>query len=132
MKSEIQQFENALKVYLKENFNYKRLSNGLSFINNNLMFHTKKFDLYMRYKPNYEPWEKDTLVIAKIGFIEQKNGHGTSLIKFLLEKSNKYGFKFLAIESANKNSSAFAKKLGFKEIKENQWSASIEDIILKR
>ncbi|HDX8903690.1 TPA: hypothetical protein RQN97_001659 [Klebsiella michiganensis] len=54
-------------------------------------------------------------MIARIGFENQRNGHGTSLLKVLTKVAKKYGYNYIAIESVNSNSKAFALNFGFDE-----------------
>lgn len=102
-------------------FNYKspsaKICDPVSRPANNFRIITnkKKFDLYFRFG---ETWVKDgekTIVIARIGFEKRRVGYGTSLLKLLTEIAIKFDYKYIAIESVNANSRAFAKKFGFEE-----------------
>lgn len=75
---------------------------------------TKQFDLYFRLfaKPD-DIYPRDCLVIARIGFKQQRAGHGQALIEYLLKLAPKIGYRHIGIECANARSSAFAERLGF-------------------
>ncbi|MDM3359249.1 GNAT family N-acetyltransferase [Citrobacter sp. Cb004] len=75
----------------------------------------KKFDLYFRFGQTWVKHEEKTIVIARTGFENQRNGHGTSLLKVLTEIAKKYRYNYIAIESVNSNSRAFALNFGFEE-----------------
>lgn len=76
-------------VYLMDRFGYKRrpATHNRKTISASL----KKFDLYFRFRPTREPWDADTFVIARIGFQEVRQGHGTDLIRFIVSLADKYG-----------------------------------------
>ena len=75
---------------------------------------TKQFDFYFRLfaKPD-DIYPRDCLVIARIGFKQQRAGHGQALIEYLLKLAPKIGYRYIGIECANARSSAFAERLGF-------------------
>lgn len=88
------------------------------------------YDLYFRLFPNLEVgWPRETLVIARLYFIEQRKGHGRRLLDLLVQLAPEIGYKHIAIEAANENSSAFAKRFGF-ELANGKagWLGSIENI----
>lgn len=78
-----------------------------------VMAQRKKFDLYLRFGRTWACEKSKSIVIARIGFEKQRAGHGTELLKVLTRVAHDYGYKYLAIESVNVSSSAFAGKLGF-------------------
>ncbi|MBH3360222.1 GNAT family N-acetyltransferase [Pseudomonas guariconensis] len=73
-----------------------------------------QFDIYIRMfvKPN-DYWPRECLVLARIGFMKERAGHGRALVQRLVELAPLFGYRYLAIESANANASAFAERLGF-------------------
>ncbi|KEQ17539.1 hypothetical protein [Endozoicomonas numazuensis] len=114
---EIEKFCDDLNSFLVGRFNYKE-SLAHADLSNNISAKRKAYDLYLRYKPKPIYWKEDTIVIARIFFHKTKVGSGKSFLKFLVEHSNKYCYKYIAIESMNENSKQFSDKFGFKEYKE--------------
>lgn len=89
---------------------------------------SKQFDLYFRLfaKPD-AICPRECLVIARIGFMQQRAGHGRALVERLVELAPLFGYRHLAIECANENASAFAERLGFTPYEERRhWIASID------
>lgn len=91
---------------------------------------TTKYDLYVRmFKKPYAFSSRDCLVLARIGFKDQRVGHGWALVELLVKLAPKFGYRFIAIESANPKSSAFAKQLGFTPyVGGEHWVGAIEAI----
>lgn len=71
--------------------------------------------MYLRYKPGNEK----TVVIARIGFKEEKKGNGTILLKFISEIAEKYDIGTVSLECVNENSYNFGIKMGFADIGNN-------------
>ncbi|MBL4656590.1 MAG: hypothetical protein JKX73_01220 [Flavobacteriales bacterium] len=120
----IEDFCGELNKYLQVNYSYKRppaYANG----NSTIDARRSKFDLYFRFKPENE----NKLVIARMGFKEQKKGHGTRLLKFISAISKKYEIKYISIESVNKNSFEFGKKIGFSDLGNGNMKITSEDLI---
>ncbi|WP_288440928.1 GNAT family N-acetyltransferase [uncultured Pseudomonas sp.] len=69
-------------------------------------------DIRMFVKPN-DYWPRECLVLARIGFTKERVGYGRALVQRLVELAAKFSYRYLAIESANANASAFAERLGF-------------------
>ncbi|MTI12132.1 GNAT family N-acetyltransferase [Sansalvadorimonas verongulae] len=109
-----QQFCEALNQYLMKRFQYKRKPAYISLQSGLIAAKRKLFDLYLRWLPGETEWGKDTLVIARIHFHQKRVGHGTSLLNFLIEQAPRCKYRQIAIEFANDNSAAFAKRYGFK------------------
>jgi len=78
-----------------------------------IMAQRKKYDIYLRFGHTWASDECKSIVIARIGFEKQLRGHGTALLETLASIAEKYHYAFLAIESVNENSKAFAGRLGF-------------------
>lgn len=91
---------------------------------------TKQFDLYFRlFAQPDDVCPRDCLVIARIGFKQQRVGHGRALIELLVELAPQFGYRFLAVECANANSSAFAERLGFSPYDNRRhWVGSVDAI----
>jgi len=103
-----------LEDYLKQRFGYKTPAVTFGLPRYLVSARRKKYDLYLRVTPpNCDFWPSDTLVIARIGFHQQRKGHGTHLMSFFVSNADRFGFTHIGIESMNPNSSAFAAALGF-------------------
>ncbi len=91
---------------------------------------TKRYDLYIRLfgRPD-ELWPRERLVLARITFLEQRAGHGRTLVNRLVELAPLLGYRYIGIESTNDNSSAFAKRLGFTSCPQGcNWLADIDTL----
>ena len=92
---------------------------------------TPKYDLYFRLFPHPDAgWPRETLVIARIGFKNERKGHGRSLLTFVTDLAPEIGYKHIAIECANENSSAFGKRFGLQPMdeRERNWIGSVVDV----
>jgi GNAT superfamily N-acetyltransferase len=124
-----------LSLFLQEQFDltkskvnrYLHIGLGSTVKADNPMY---QYDLYFRLFPNLEVgWPRETLVIARICFEEQRQGHGRDLLNWLVQLAPEIGYKYIAIEAANEKSSAFGKRFGF-ELANGKagWLGSIENI----
>ena len=86
-------------------------------------------DIYIRMfvKPN-DYWPRECLVLARIGFTKERAGHGRALVQ-PGGACSQFGYRYLAIESANANASAFAERLGFSP-RDNRrhWIGAVDDV----
>jgi len=115
-----EEFKDELNSYLMKRFNYK--SAPIKYLRlSTLNAQRAAFDIYLRLPPVAHVTSEQTLVVARISFRKTGVGHGRSLLIFLARQSTKYDYDYIAIEQTNKNSSEFAKKLGFKQIDEKNW-----------
>lgn len=121
-----------LSEFLAERFNYKPryVSQHLNRSFATVSAKTKKYDLYLRAFPRlHEFWPRESITIARIMFKERRAGHGRDLVKLLVELAPEFGYKFLTIESANENSSAFALRMGFTPYEDGKhWVGSVTEI----
>lgn len=120
----IEEFCLELNSYLQHNFSLKRPP---AYNNFNITINAKrsKFDLYFRYKPGNEK----ILVIARIGFKEQRKGNGTRLLKFISEIADKHGIETVSLECVNENSYNFGIKLGFSDVGNKEMRISTKDLV---
>lgn len=91
---------------------------------------TRQYDIYIRMfgRPD-DLWPRERLVLARIGFKEQKAGHGRSLVSRLVELAPAFGYRYIGIECANANSSAFAERLGFTSYQQGtHWLAEVDNL----
>ena len=109
-----------INVYLMDSFGYKTPPAYISF--ERIIVFRKKVDLLIRFfRSKVNQWDKNTIVIARIGFKRQRSGYGSSLLRFLANIADNRGFKNIGIESANELSANFAKKFGFSNIGGDDW-----------
>jgi len=110
-------FAALLKEHLKERFGYKRLrvSKGLG---RTVTAKTAKYDLYFRVTPVYVDggWDSNTLVVARIGFEDERKGHGRALLEFLVDIADKLPYTHIGIEQANPDATAFGVRFGFSQV----------------
>jgi hypothetical protein len=121
----ITDFCNELNRYLQDNYSLKRPPAHCNI--KTVDARRSKFDLYFRYKP----LDENQLVIARIGFKEQKKGHGTKLLKFLSEIIQSHGIESIILECVNENSYNFGIKMGFTDIGNSKMMISSRDLIEK-
>ena len=62
------------------------------------------------------------------GFSKERIGHGTHFLQFLTGVALKYGFRYIGIGCANTKSGAFAKKLGFNSIDDENYSTTVNNL----
>ncbi|NUU34752.1 hypothetical protein [Pseudomonas sp. C2B4] len=127
-------FNSKLSHFLIEGFGYKprwvnqRLGVGLT---STIKAYTMKYDLYLRMFPRPEAgWPRETLVIARIGFKDERKGHGRRLLTLMTELAPELGYKHIAIECANENSSAFGRRFGLQPMDErgSNWIGTVDDV----
>ena len=82
----------------------------------------------MRLRRKESQFPPDCLIIARIGFNQERIGHGTAFIRFLTEIAIKYGFNHIGMESTNEKSSSLAEKLGFHSIDGFNYMVSVENL----
>ncbi len=115
MKEEdIHQFADELEEHLKKELFYKKLELARNFTLTLSVFR-KRFELHLRWKDHNCNRNSDTFTFARIGFKSKFKGHGTSLLKFVSDRTDKYDIKYISIECCNNNSRAFGTVFGFKD-----------------
>ena len=126
------QLMDVLAEYLSERFGYKRkyVRQTLSTRRVTLTAYSLRYDLYFRlFPPQRDFWPRECLILARIMFKQERAGHGRALLELLISLAPTFGFKYLAIESANEKASAFAARMGFTAFENgNHWVGSIEDV----
>ncbi|UUD64504.1 GNAT family N-acetyltransferase [Pseudomonas seleniipraecipitans] len=107
-------FAALLKEHLKKRFDYKRLRVSQS-LSRTVFAKTAKYELYFRVTPlaSNHGWDNHTLVIARICFRDQRQGHGTALLQFLVDIAGKLPYTHIGIEQANPDATAFGTRFGF-------------------
>lgn len=116
-----------LNIYLMNKFRYKKPPARIMFgtINAN----RKLFDLYFRFRPDYGIWQGgETLVIARMYFYNTDQRNGTNLLKFLVARADAYGIKRIGLETVNDRASAFARRYGFTNFRDNHWIADVTEL----
>lgn len=109
-----------LERFLPKQFNYKggRVNRCLGLgLGSTVKAEAPKYDLYFRMFPTPEAgWPRETLVIARIIFKEERKGHGRSLLRFLAKLASEIGYHYIAIEATNDDSKAFSESFGINPI----------------
>jgi len=111
---EISTFANELNQYLKLEFKHKK--DSINFKNHNVFANHYDYDIMIRFFSYYPSKYYNSITISRISFTEEKKGHATRLIEYLVSQSDKYCYDYIIIESTNRSSQAFVEKLGFKKI----------------
>lgn len=111
--------------YLMERFKYRKSLVCLTTDNIIATRRNSRIDLYLRIRRVKSRFPPDCLIIARLGFIKERIGHGTDFLRLLTEVARKYGFNYIGIECANIKSSAFAKKFGFYSIDGENYAIAV-------
>ena len=121
-----------LAGFLVEKFSYKPryVKQMLSQSGSTISAFTRKYDLYFRvFVRPQDFWPRECVVLARLMFKEQRVGHGRDLLEMLVKLAPSLGYRFLAIECANKNAAAFGNRMGFTPYEDGRhWLGSISDI----
>lgn len=115
--------------YLMERFKYRKSLVSLTIDNVITTRRNSRIDLYLRIRKTQSLFPPDCLIIARLGFSKERTGHGTHFLRFLTGVALKYGFRYIGIECANTKSGAFAKKLGFNSIDNENYSTTVNNLI---
>lgn len=98
---------------------------------------TAKLEISLRFPKGFNArFESDqTLVIARIQFKKVRTGHGSWLLGELVDLSQKYGYKNIAVESAGLHAGIqnFVRKFGFSPFpsdveRPRDWIASVGEL----
>lgn len=114
--------------YLMERFKYRR---SLVYLTVDYVIATGRnshIDLYLRIRKVKSLFPPDCLIIARLGFSKERIGHSTHFLWFLTGVALKYGFRYIGIECANTKSGAFAKKLGFNSIDDENYFITVNNL----
>lgn len=122
---EYEELRNDIDRYLMERFKYRRSLVYLTVDNIIATRRNSRIDLYLRIRKIESLFPPDCLIIARLGFSKERIGHGTHFLWFLTGVALKYGFRYIGIECANEKSGAFAKKLGFNSIDDENYSTAV-------
>jgi len=128
--NEYEEIREAIDIYLMKRFKYRRSLVRLTPDNIVTTRRNSRVDIYLRIRRVKSLFPPDCLIIARIGFNNERVGHGSHFVVFLAEIALKYGFKHIGIESANHKSRAFAEKLGFQSIDGSNYAVSVKELIL--
>lgn len=114
--------------YLMERFKYRRSLVHLTVDNVITTRRNSRIDLYLRIRKVESLFPPDCLIIARLGFNKERIGHGTHFLRFLTGIALKYGFRYIGIECANRKSGAFAKKLSFNSIDDENYVIIVDNL----
>jgi len=127
--NKFEEIRKEVEMYLMERFKYRQPFVYLTISNVVATRQRVKIDLYLRICRIKGLFPHDCLIIARIGFREERIGHGTHFVHFLTKIAVKYGFKHIGIESTNEKSKEFAEKLGFHSIDGSNYVATTDSLI---
>jgi len=100
----------------------------------NVEARNRTVDLLLRYPvgPNKRFVGDRPLVIARMYFTERRVGHGTWLLRELVELAGEHGYGCVAVESAAASDGiqSFVRKFGFSEVSESpsDWIISVTEL----
>ena len=114
--------------YLMKRFKYRKSFVSMTVDNVIATRRNSRVDLYLRIRRVESLFPPDCLIIARLGFRKERIGHGTHFLRFLTGIALKYGFRYIGIECANMKSGAFAKKLGFNSIDDENYSITVNNL----
>jgi hypothetical protein len=119
----------SLNQYLKEQFGFSSDEATFGVGKQTIDVRTKPISLYMRLMDIEGFWFASTIVIARLGFQEERIGHGTNFLQFISKVAKEYGYKYIGLECTNAKSTAFGLRYGFKKHKgeKNHYIISVED-----
>ena len=126
--TEYEELRADIDRYLMERFKYRKSLVRLTIDNVITNRRNSHIDLYLRIRKVESLFPPDCLIIARLGFSKERIGHGTQFLRFLTEVALKYGFRYIGIECANMKSGAFAKKLGFNSIDDENYSTNANNL----
>lgn len=126
---EYKELRNDIDRYLMGRFKYRKSLVCLTVDNIIATRRNSRIDLYLRIRKVESRFPLDCLIIARLGFSNERIGHGTHFLRFLTVVARKYGFNYIGIECANIKSSAFANKLGFYSIDGENYAIAVPNLI---
>ncbi len=115
--------------YLMERFKYRKSLVCLTIDNVITTRRNSRVDLYLRIRKVESLFPPDCLIIARLRFSKERIGHGTHFFCFLTGIALKYGFRHIGIECTNTKSGAFAKKLGFYSIDDENYAITVINLM---
>ena len=127
--TEYEELKADIERYLMERFKYRKSLVWLTVDNIIATRRNSRVDLYLRIRRIESRFPPDCLIIARLSFSKERIGHGTHFLSFLTGVARKYGFNYIGIECANDKSGAFAKKLGFYSINEENYAITATNLI---
>ena len=127
--NEYEEMRKEIDIYLMKRFKYRLSLVRLTPDNILITRRNSRLDLYLRIRRVESIFPPDCLILAQISFRKERIGNGTHFVRFLSEIALKYGFRYVGIESTNKKSSSFAKKLGFYSIDGFNYAISVKNLL---
>lgn len=120
-----------LDSFLMAQFNYKTSCALWSDLSTNITAKRKKFDLYIRvFEHKDKIWGGRALILSRIGFEKTRQGHGTALLKLLVNFGQEHYYDVIGIEHGHTPSiQGFADKYGFKKVSDgNHFTARVPSL----
>jgi len=124
-----------LDSFLMTRFGYKTSCAFCSSLNTNITAKRKKFDLYIRFFEHEDKfWGGRALILARIDFDKTRQGHGTALLKLLVDFAQKYRYDVIGIEQGKTSSiQGFANRHGFQTVDDgSNFTASVSNLAAER
>ncbi|AQR69561.1 hypothetical protein BZG29_15385 [Janthinobacterium sp. LM6] len=122
------QFSDEIDTYFRKRFHYK--SRCAYARHPTVDIRRAAVKLYLRFRVG-DSWPVGSIVIAVIGFRNQRRGQGRALLNKLVEMSSTYGYQNIEIEQTGTDVSiqAFVRKFGFTNSFDKQnWIISVNQL----
>lgn len=124
----LSEFSQELNLYLQKRFQYLGQCTQIS--EETISVRRKKVYMYLRFRTSRH-WPAETLVVANLGFLEQRQGHAHALLTKFTECAAKFGYTQIGFEHASVSLSQFAKKHGFTNYRDSiNWLIPVETLEL--
>ncbi|KAA6332771.1 hypothetical protein EZS27_018750 [termite gut metagenome] len=122
----------SVNKYLKETFRFKRNVATFGLDNRTIIVRIKPINLYLRLMDEDGFWFASTIVIARLGFQQERIGHGADFLRFISKIAVEHRYRYIGLESTNAKSTAFGLKYGFRMHKgeNNHYIISINELYL--
>lgn len=127
--SQYEEIRKEIDIYLMKRFKYRRSLVRLTPDNIVTTRRNSRIDLYLRIRRVESLFPPDCLIIARLGFREERAGHSSHFVRFLAEIALKHRFKHIGLESTNEKSASFARKLGFHSIDGLNFAVSVDKLL---
>ncbi|GAB6009649.1 GNAT family N-acetyltransferase [Dysgonomonas reticulitermitis] len=117
---------------VKERFGFTSDEAMFGVGNRTIDVRTKPINLYLRLMDMEGLWFAHTIVIARLGFQEERIGHGTDFLRFISKVAKEHRYKYIGLECTNEKSTAFGLKHGFRRHKESSdnYNISVKELFL--
>ncbi|WP_137172231.1 GNAT family N-acetyltransferase [Massilia sp. HP4] len=121
-------FADEIDAFYRQQFRYKKSCADARFPT--VGIRRAAIDLYLRFEQS-EVAIGHTVVIARIGFRHQRQGHGTRLLAKLVAMSEDYGIRSIGVEQTGPDPSIqnFVRKFGFNNhVDQQNWILPVDSL----